>query len=85
VESARDELVQGRLFIPPALARQCDSFFEVVFEGRLNFSLAHNPMVNPVQQAKYWTSAAEVAHRELPRILKQIDEATRVVIHGEQP
>ena len=84
MESARDELVQGRLFIPPDLAQQCDGFFNAVFEGRLNFSLAHHPMVDPVQKAEFWKSAATVAHQEVPKILQQIEEAARAVIHGEQ-
>ena len=84
MDSARDELVQGRLLIPPALVQQCDTFFKAVFEGRLDFSLANNPMVDPAQQAKYWNSAATVAHEELPKILQQIDEAARLLIHGER-
>jgi hypothetical protein len=84
MDSARDELVQGRLLIPPALLQQCDAFFKAVSEGRLDFSLANNPMVDPAHQAKYWNSAANVAHQELPKLLQQIDEAARSLIHGER-
>jgi hypothetical protein len=82
MEAARTELSKGRLFIPAALAQQCDSLFNAVFQGRLDFSLAHNPMLDPVQQTKFWNSAATVAHQEVPKILQQIDEAARAVIHG---
>ncbi|MHB8483388.1 MAG: hypothetical protein ACYDBV_11750 [Nitrospiria bacterium] len=85
MESAHDELMQGRLFIPPALAQQCDSFFNLMFKGRQNFYLAHHPMVDPGQQAKFWQEAATIAHQEVPKILQQIDEAARAMIHGEKP
>ena len=85
MEAARAELSKGRLFIPTALARECDSFFNAVLQGRLDFSLAHNPMLDSVQQKAFWASAATVAHKEVPRILERIDEAARAVIHGELP
>lgn len=84
MDSARDELVQGRLLIPPALVQQCDAFFKAVFEGRLDFSFANNPVVDPTERAKYWNSAAKVAYQELPKVLQQIDEAARILIHGER-
>jgi hypothetical protein len=84
MESARDELLHGRLFIPRLLAQQCDKFFDAVFEGRRDFSLAHYPSIDPAQQAQFWKSAATVAHQELPKILQQIEGAARAVIHGEQ-
>jgi len=84
MESARDELLRGRLFIPRLLAQQCDSFFNLMFEGRQDFSLAHHPSIDPAQQATLWKSAATLAHKELPKILEQIEEAARAVIHGEQ-
>ena len=82
MEAARVELSQGKLFIPAALAQHCDSFFNAVFQGRLDFSLAHNSMLDPTQRSKFWTSAATVAHQEVPKILQQIDEAARAVMHG---
>lgn len=84
IEAAREELVQGRLLIPPALVQQCDSFFKAVLDGQLAFSMAHLHGVDPTMQARYWDEAATLAHQELPKILKQIDEAARVVIYGER-
>jgi hypothetical protein len=84
VESARDDVLQGRLFVPPALARQCDAFFSAVFEGRQDFALAHLPAIDPIRRAEFWKSAATVAHQEVPKILREIEEAARAVIHGEQ-
>ena len=66
------------------LAQQCDSFFKAVFEGRLDFSLAHDPMVDPTERTKCWKAAATVAYEELPKILHQIDESARALIHGER-
>ena len=50
--------------------------------GRLDFSLAHDPVVDPIQRAKYWNAAAIVAREELPKVLQQIDETSRALIHG---
>lgn len=36
IASARDELLKGRLLIPPELAQHCDRFFNMLFEGRGN-------------------------------------------------
>lgn len=85
MESARDGLAQGRLFIPRALAQQCDTFFTAVFEGRMDFAHARHPMIDPLQQATFWKSAATRAHQELPKVLQQIEDAARTVIHGERP
>ena len=62
MESAFNELVQGRLLIPSALAQQCDSFFNTVLKGRLNFYIAQDPMTDPVKRAEFWKAAATVAH-----------------------
>jgi hypothetical protein len=83
MESARDELLRGRLFIPSALVQQCDSFFNGVFEGQQNFSMAYHPMVNPPNRGEFWKAAATVAYQHLPKILQQIEDAARAVIHGE--
>jgi hypothetical protein len=85
MESAFNELVQGRLLIPSALAQQCDSFFNTVLKGRLNFYIAQDPMTAPVTRAEFWKAAATVAHQEVPKILLQIEEAARAVVHGEPP
>jgi hypothetical protein len=85
LHSAHDELLQGRLFIPPALVQKCDPFFEAVFEGWQDFSFAHDPMINPVQKSQFWTSAAKVARQDLTNLLQQIEDAARIVVHGEPP
>lgn len=82
MKSAHDELLKGRLFIPPELAQQCDSFFNAVYKGRLDFSSAHTPMLDAAEQTKLWNSVATVANEELPKILRQLDEAARMLIHG---
>lgn len=84
MEAAREEFLNGRLFIPPALVQQCEGFFNAVFEGRLDFAMAHLPGIDPVKRAESWRAAAAVAHQQVPKILQQIEEAARAVIHGEQ-
>lgn len=85
MQSAYNELLQGRLFIPPALVQECDSFFDTVLKGRLKFSIAQDPMMDPLKRAEFWQAAATVAHQQVPKILQQIEEAARTVIHGEPP
>jgi hypothetical protein len=83
IEAAREEFLNGRLFIPPALVQQFDGFFDAVFEGQRNFALAHHPMIDPARQAEFWDAAAAVAYQRVPEILGQIDDAARALIHGE--
>jgi len=85
MQSAFNELVQGRLLIPSALAQQCDSFFNTVLKGRINFSIAQDRSMDmdPGKRAEFWKAAATVAHQEVPKILLQIEEAARAVVHGE--
>jgi hypothetical protein len=82
MESARDEFVQGRLFLSPAIVQQCDSFFDLVFKVQHDFALAHHPMIGPGEHAKLWGSAAETVHKELAKVLSQIEESARSDIHG---
>jgi hypothetical protein len=83
MNAAREEFVNGRLFIPPALVQQCEGFFSAVLEGRRNFAWAHDPMMDPVKRVEFWSSAATVAYKHVPQILEQIDFAARTLIHGE--
>lgn len=83
MQSAYEDFLNGRLLIPIAFVQQCEKFFSVVFDGQRDFSLAHIPQLDPVERAKFWTSAAAVAHQDVPKILVQIEEAARGVIHGE--
>jgi hypothetical protein len=82
MESARDKFLQGRLFIPRTLAEQCDGFLKVVLGGRLDFSLAQDPMFDAVQKAEYWQAAAKTANQELPKLLQEIEDAARALIHS---
>jgi hypothetical protein len=84
MKSAQEEFLNGRLFIPKALVQQCEGFFSAVFEGQRDFSLAHIPQLDPTERAKFWTSAATVAHQQVPKILAEIEEAARAVVHGER-
>ncbi len=81
--AAREELLNGRLFIPLGLVQRCEGFFSAVFEGRRDFDLAHDPMMDAGKRAEFWEAAATVAHQQVPKILQQIDDAARAVINGE--
>jgi hypothetical protein len=82
MEAAFKELLDGRLLIPETLGKQCDEFFKVVFEGRTDFAFAHHPMIDPGKQAEFWKSAATAAYEKVPKLLQQIEDAARAVIHG---
>jgi hypothetical protein len=86
IASAHETLLDGRLLIPPDLAKQCDQFFASVFRGQTDLTFAQHPMVvDGLQRAAFWDSAQKTAGEEVPRILDQIDIAARKVIHGEPP
>ena len=86
IASAHETLLDGRLLIPPDLAKQCDRFFESVFRGQTDLAYAQHPMVvNGLQRAQFFDSAQKTAREEVPRILDQIEIAARNVIHGEPP
>jgi hypothetical protein len=83
MKAGYEELVDGRLFIPPALVQKCEEFFKVTFEGHRDFSWATDPMnLDPSQRGEYWRKAASAAHEQVPTILRQIEEAARSLIDG---
>ena len=83
MKAAVEDFLNGKLLIPPELVQQCEAFFSSVSVGELNFSLAHDHMVDPVERAKFWRTAAELAHQQLPKILEEIYATARAEIHGE--
>lgn len=85
ISAAYEKFLNARVFLPPALVQQCESFFNAVFEGQRHFSLAHVPEFDPAKRAECWTSASTVAHQQVPKIFQQIEEAARAVIPGEPP
>jgi hypothetical protein len=86
IASAHETLLDGRLLIPPGLAKQCDHFFDSVFRGQIDLTFAQHPMVvDGLQRAQFWDNAQTIARDEVPRILEQIEKAARNVIHGEPP
>ena len=82
IRAAWDEFSNGRLFLPTPLIQECETFFATVFEGKRNFAFANLPALNPIQRAEFWKTAGEVAYKQVPEILKRIDEASRAVIYG---
>lgn len=83
MDAARDVFLSGRLFIPPALAKQCDGYFAAVFEGQHEFAFAHLPQLDPAKQAEFWDKGAAVAFEKVPKLLEEIEKAARLVIHGD--
>ena len=64
------------------LVELCEAFFSALSEGQLDFVWSNNPAVDPVKQTERWKTAAAIAHQQVPNILKQIDEGSRIAIHG---
>ena len=85
IASARDELSAGRLLVPRQLAEQCDKFFAKLFEGQSDLGFANHPMVvDGLQRAQFWDKAKSVAYKEVPELRKEIENAARVAIHGNE-
>jgi hypothetical protein len=86
IASARDILADGRLLLPLDLTQQCDLFFKFLFHGQTDLALAQHPaLVHGLQRAEFWDKAQKTAHEVVPKILQQIENAGRILIHGETP
>ncbi len=83
MEAALDEFLNGKLLISPVLVQQCEDFFDAVFEGRMAADLAREQTFHSTQRTHFSKSAAEVAYKQVPKILLQIYDTGRAVIHGE--
>ena len=84
MRAAFEEFQKGRLLLPSALVHQCDTFFSTVYDGQRDFAFAVDPMVNPQARTTFIDSANNIAHRQVPEILKQIEDAARTLIHGDR-
>ncbi|HVO61414.1 MAG TPA: hypothetical protein VMT53_10800 [Terriglobales bacterium] len=82
IAAAHKKLVSGRLFVPEALAQQCDSFFQAICEGQAYFWNARET-TNRNQRTEFEIKAATISCQEIPKILGEIEEAARGIIHGE--
>jgi hypothetical protein len=86
IAASRDTLSEGRLLIPLELTHQCDRFFNSLFQGQRDLTLAGHPIVvDALQRAEFRDKAQTIAAQEVPSILDQIEKAARFVIHGEPP
>ena len=85
IRAAVEDLLNGSLFIPAALVRQCEAFVKAVQMGRNTFAIAHDRLMEPRKRAELWAAAARVAYEDLPKLLAQIEEAGRTLIHGQPP
>jgi hypothetical protein len=84
VKSAYEIFSNTRLLIPLNLAALCERFFSFVHECKSNFDAARHPAtVDGHQRAAFWDKAGEIAHKELPGILKQIETGSRNLIHEQ--
>jgi hypothetical protein len=82
---ARREFVAQRLLLPVDVVSQIETFIQKTTEGQINFYLAERATTTDdrPQRAQYWTKTAEIAHKELPELLKSIESTARKIIHGE--
>jgi hypothetical protein len=84
VIEAHNEFMMGRLFLPVDVANQVVGFFQLVYKGQSQFSLARHPMIpNGQERAKFWDEAGKIAHQEIPALLRTIEEQARSIIYGE--
>jgi hypothetical protein len=85
LEEAYNAFTKGRLFLPLDLAERVESFFKKVLEGQLQFGMAQDPMVqNGQQRAQLWDKAATIAHKEMPALLRIIEDQARSIIHDKK-
>jgi hypothetical protein len=85
--SAYAELSTGRLFITSELSQQCDAFFNKMYDGQSQLDIFYNPMMmasGGEQRAKFWANAQAIAYEDIPKLLNEIAESARAVIHDEQ-
>jgi len=83
--AARNVLLDCRLLLPADLGRQCDAFFDTVFQGQTHLAYAQNRNVpDGFQRAEFWDKARDTAYRDVPRLLEDIEKAARAIIHAEQ-
>lgn len=80
MDDARDEFLNGRLFMPVSLVRLCETFSSAVSEGQRGFAWSLHPGFDPAKRTEFWKAATSVAYTDLPRLLEQIDAAARVEI-----
>jgi hypothetical protein len=80
-DSARTALAEGRLFIPPDLANECDGFFNTLSQGLRDFAFARDPNTpNGITRGAYWDKASKTAYEELPTRLEQIERTARNLV-----
>ena len=81
---AQEEFINDCLLLPVNVEDQVNAFFQKVLEGQVQLGLATHPMVVDGQQrATFWGKAAEIAHKELPKLLDTIKEQARHIIYSE--
>jgi hypothetical protein len=81
MKAAYEEFLNGRVLIPLSLVQLCEAFFNAASQGELNFAMWSLYPMPGRERADFWDAAATVGHQLLPKILQQIDEAVRNIIH----
>jgi len=83
--SAQNAFVDSRLFISEILVAEIGDFFAKASEGQVDFRMAEKLKGlthQSVSCAEYYRRAAEIAHRDMPKILNHIEGEFRNIIHG---
>ena len=74
---------ETRLLLPVELADKCEAFFPKINEGLHHRYMAQSGLIpSGPERADAWRKAVETAYRDLPALLRSIEGAARVVIHG---
>jgi hypothetical protein len=81
---AQEEFINDSLLLPYKIEVQVNAFFQKVLEGQVQLGLAKHPMVVDGQQrATFWKNAAEIANKEMPKLLDAIKLRARHIINSE--
>ena len=73
IAASRDTLSEGRLLIPLELTHQCDRFFNSLFQGQRDLTLAGHPIVvDALQRAEFRDKAQTIAAQDTAGLLAEL-------------
>jgi hypothetical protein len=82
LRSAYNEYLDCRLLLPPAVATQVESFFRKMADYRIQLGgLELTPAGD--RHAEAFTAAQQTANKEIPELLKTIDDSARRIIGSD--
>ena len=85
VTNAYKEFTIGRLLLPGDVVEEVSTFFQKMYEGQVQLTMAKHPMVTDGQErAQFWERSGTIAYQEIPALLRTIEDKARDIIHGKQ-